>query len=309
MSTVPEMFVDWAPLGSRAESIHWAVGVFDGLHLGHAQVVASAAAAQKLGGGRLGVLTFQNHPATLFSPEKTPRMIVSEVDEKLALLGNLGVDIVLNLPFTQELASLPASVFIERLMAVAPIASISVGEGWHFGAGREGNVAYLRILGEKYGFKVYEVPPFCIDGLRVSSTGIRAAIECGEVALVERYLGRRLGFEAEVIHGRELGRTIGVPTANLAWRPSCCLPWGVYRVVVAYEGAWYRGLANWGLRPSVEAEGVEPLCEVHLFDFDQDLYGKRLRVEFCDFLREERKFASFDELKEQIMKDLREGRQ
>lgn len=309
MSKIPEMFVDWAPLGSRAESIHWAVGVFDGLHLGHAQVVASAAAAQKLGGGRLGVLTFQNHPSTLFAPAKAPRMIVAAVEEKLALLGNLGVEIVLNLPFTQELAALSARVFIERLMAVAPIASISVGEGWHFGAGREGDVAYLRMLGEEYGFRVYEVPPFCVDAVRVSSTGVRVAIERGDVALVERYLGRRLGFEGEVIHGRELGRTIGVPTANLAWKPSFRLPWGVYRVSVAYEGAWYRGLANWGLRPSVEAEGVEPLCEVHLFDFNQDLYGKRLRVEFGAFLREERKFSSFEELKQQIMKDLQEARQ
>jgi riboflavin kinase/FMN adenylyltransferase len=207
--------------------------------------------------------------------------------------------------FDQDFASQAPGDFIRSLAEQCqPLRTICVGEDWAFGRQRIGNVEFLREKGEEMGFSVLAVPPVQIDGQTVSSTLIRRAVEAGEMDIAERFLGRPYTILGTVVRGKQLGRSIGFPTANLKAHNEQFPPNGVYAIRSRVESQWYRGVANIGVRPTVEKTSAGRLLEVHLFRFECDIYGQDIEVVFDRFLREERRFANLEDLKVQIVQDI-----
>jgi riboflavin kinase/FMN adenylyltransferase len=278
-------------------SLHLALGVFDGVHVGHQAVIKRTVDAAARDGGKSFVVTFSPHPIRVIAPEKAPASLLATLDEKAAVVKALGVDGLLVIHFDMAFASMAAEDFIRKI-CVGNVRTIAVGVDWRFGSNRSGDVAMLRKIGEELGFRLEAVQPVMWDGERISSTRIRQAIRDGSFAAAGEMLGRPYELSGIVIEGRKLGRKIGFPTANLRLG-ECQLPAdGVWAVKV--DGS-LNGVANLGMRPTVN--GTERLLEVHLFDFCGDLYGKELRIRFVQFLRPEKKFGSVGELREQIAKD------
>lgn len=307
----------FSELSRFREPIHWAMGVFDGLHIGHRAVVESAVREARKSGGLAGVLTFENHPLTCLRPESAPLRLWGNEQDKTNLLREWGIDLELSLSFDRELAAMSPDSFIETLGAFgesgasgspSSLASISVGEDWRFGSGRAGNIDFLRKKGAELGFHVEAVPHVFWNGERVSSTRIRQAIAAGDMDAAATMLGRPYAIEGVVIHGRELARQLGFPTANIRPLNGQLPPLGVYAVRVCIDGEQYAGMANLGVRPTVEQDGGETLLEVHLFDWKGDLYGREIAVECIRFLRAEKKFDSLDSLKNQIAEDAKMAR-
>lgn len=291
--------------------IHWAMGVFDGLHTGHHAVIGSAVNEARKCGDLAGVLTFDTHPLTTIRPEAAPRRIFSGEREKMAFLEQLGIDIVLSLPFNAALASMSAREFLDSLQSADNLAGISVGCDWKFGHDRSGDVDFLRVRAEQDGFSICPIPPVERDGCRVSSTEIRHKITSGDLNAASRLLGRPYTLSGPVIHGRELARTLGVPTANIRPGNEVLPPFGVYavRTILPDKQNPVPSIANLGQRPTVEQPGTgEILLEVHLFDWQGDLYGQELTVECIAFLRPEKRFPSVNALRAQIGADCQKAR-
>ena len=289
-------------LAAQDGPLHLALGVFDGVHLGHRAVIARAVEAARNQGGKAFVVTFDPHPIRVIAPEKAPASLLATLDEKAAVLKALGVDGLLVIHFDMAFAKMDAEEFVRKLLA-ADVRTVAVGEDWRFGSKRSGDVAMLRRMGGELGFQLEAVPPVMWDGERISSTRIRQAIRDGNFDAVEEMLGRPYELAGTVIEGRKLGRGLGFPTANLRLGERQTPRDGVWAVRVDGDR---EGVVNLGTRPTVD--GSERLLEVHLFDFSGDLYGKELRVSFGKFLRAERKFDSVDELRQQIGKDAEEAR-
>jgi riboflavin kinase/FMN adenylyltransferase len=283
------------------QPLHLALGVFDGVHVGHRAVIQAAQASARETGGSWGVVTFDPHPIRVLAPERAPRQLLASLDHKARLLERMGAEFLLALSFDRSLAALSARDFLGLLQQGGAIASISVGEDWRFGKGREGDVAFLRNMGEEHGFIVNALPPVMHEGERISSTRIRQSIRDGALANAAAMLGRPYGIEGVVIKGQQLGRTIGFPTANLALGEEQLPPDGVWAVHVTCGSDHWHGVANLGMRPTVD--GTQRVFEVHLFDAAPELYGKTLEVEFAHYLRGERKFDSLEALKAQIEQD------
>jgi riboflavin kinase/FMN adenylyltransferase len=233
--------------------------------------------------------------------------LLASLDHKARLLEKIHVDALLALPFTREFAQISATDFIESLVRHQHVTTIAVGEDWRFGKGREGDVSFLRRIGEKLGFQVIALPPVMHQGERISSTRIRQSIRDGAMANAAEMLGRPYGIEGLVVKGQQLGRTLGFPTANIALGEEQLPPDGVWAVRGHGDGHAWQGVANLGNRPTVD--GLTRVFEVHLFDHDSDLYGKMLEVEFVKHLRPEQKFPSLDALREQITKDVTDARE
>ena len=289
-------------LADQEGPLHLALGVFDGVHKGHQEVIDRAVRAAKKDGGKAFVVTFSPHPIRVIAPDKAPSSLLATLDEKAAVMKGLGVDGLLAIPFDKEFAKMPAEEFVTRICR-ADIDSIAVGEDWRFGSKRLGDINLLREMGERLGFKLDAVSPVMWDGERISSTRIRQAIRDGNFKAVENMLGRAYEVSGTVIEGRKLGRKLGFPTANLQLGKLQAPKDGVWAVVVDGDRP---GVANLGMRPTVA--GQERLLEVHLFDFSGDLYGKTIRVRFVKHLREEMKFGSLEELQDQISRDVIEAR-
>ena len=289
-------------LAAQDGPLHLALGVFDGVHVGHRAVIARAVEAARKEGGKAFVVTFDPHPIRVIAPEKAPASLLATLDEKAAVLKALGVEGLLVIHFDMTFAKMDAEEFVRKLLA-ADVRTIAVGEDWRFGSKRSGDVAMLRRMGGELGFQLEAVPPVMWDGERISSTRIRQAIRDGNFDAVEEMLGQPYELSGTVIEGRKLGRGLGFPTANLRLGERQTPRDGVWSVKVDGER---KGVANLGTRPTVD--GGERLLEVHLFDFSGDLYGKELRVRFGKFLRQERKFGSVEELREQILRDAEEAR-
>jgi riboflavin kinase/FMN adenylyltransferase len=279
---------------------HLALGVFDGVHLGHQEVIGKALAAREREGGTCGVLTFDPYPIRVLAPEKAPRRLLASLDHKAEILGRMGVDFLLALPFDFERASQEAEEFV-REIAAAGVKTVAVGEDWRFGKGRRGDVALLRGLAGDLGFQLEALPPVMMDGERISSTRIRQAIRDGSMEAAARMLGRAYTVEGRVEEGRKLGRQLGFPTANVERGEEQFPPDGVWAVRARAGTRCLGGVANLGVRPTVDGE--QRVLEVHLFDFSGDLYGVILEVEFVSYLRPEQKFGSLDDLKAQIRRD------
>jgi riboflavin kinase/FMN adenylyltransferase len=288
-----------------------AIGVFDGVHLGHQEVIRGALDFSEKHGGSAVVMTFDPHPMKVLRPEAAPRLLCS-TRHKLRILEQLGVAHTLVVPFDHEMARTSAKQFVDSLtIACRPLGFVSVGYTWAFGKGREGNIHQLMELGEANGFGVYGVPAVQVGGQVVSSTLIREAVRAGDFAQAKKLLGRDYTVLGKVVKGKQLGRQLGFPTANVAVENEELPPSGVYAVKVRSSESGVRswnGVANLGLRPTVDANASERSLEVYLLDFDGDLYETEMEVAFVKLLREEKKFSGLDQLKAQIARDVAEAR-
>lgn len=297
------IYREFKELKGVSSPVHWAMGMFDGLHLGHAGVIAAAVEGAARDGGIAAVLTFRTHPLARVRPESVPPAIMAVDAEKFALMEELGVKMVLTLEFSSRLASLSPEEFIKELCSSCRVAEIAVGEDWHFGRGRAGDVGTLRLLASRYGFRVTAVPPILRAGERVSSTRIREAVRAADFLQAAEMLGRPYRWKGTVLHGRQLGRLLNYPTANMKPGSGVQPSHGVYAVRAWVNGVEYGGVANLGVRPTVEGDAGELLLETHLFGQPGDIYGQKMEVEPVRFLRAEAKFPSLEELKSQLALD------
>ena len=284
--------------------VHLAIGMFDGVHLGHRAVVQEAVDAARAAGGLGAVLTFWPHPSKLFRPEQPTRMIQTGVEKARRLFG-LGVDVVITEPFTAGLAALPAGEFLPWLQRRLPhLVAIYVGENFRFGQGRLGDAAALAEQGRAAGVAVFTAPRVSLEGEPVSSTRIRALLETGEMAAANARLGAPYVAEGVVTPGKRLGRTLGVPTLNIPWAPELRPRHGVYAVRVNGPrlSRPLPAVANYGVRPTVE-NTAEPRIEAHVLVPCPLGEGDTVTVEWLQFLRPERRFSGLDELRAQIARD------
>ena len=285
-------------LAALGEPLHLALGVFDGVHLGHQAVIQRAVDAARRDGGLAGLLTFDPHPIRVIAPAKAPASLLATLDHKARIVSGLGVGLFIPLHFDAEFAAMEASEFIRRLTA-APVRTIAVGEDWRFGHNRSGDVAFLANEAKPRGFQLEAVPPVMFEGDRISSTRIRQAIRDGNLTAAAGMLGRPYSVSGEVNAGDQLGRTIGFPTANIPTGDAQLPPGGVWAVRVSgVDGRTWNVVANLGTRPTLG--GSEQRLEAHLFGFSGDLYGRNLDVEFVKHLRPEMKFPSLEALRHQI---------
>ncbi len=298
------------PAAPPSAPLHLALGMFDGVHVGHQAVIGLAVAAAKAAGGSAGVLTFWPHPSRLFRPEAATPML-QEATAKAERLRGLGVDTVVTQEFDAAFARIEAADFLPWLQRRFPgLAAVYVGENFRFGRGRAGDVAQLQAAGHAAGIPVVAAPRIQRDGEPVSSTRIRGLLAEGRMAEVNRLLGWTYAAEGNVQPGKRLGRTIGFPTLNLPWQPEAAPRLGVYAVRVS-GAAGAEGLpavANYGLRPTVE-QTVVPRIEAHVLGVCPFGEGARLKVEWLHFLRPEMKFAGLPELRAQIARDVQAARE
>ncbi|WP_299584230.1 bifunctional riboflavin kinase/FAD synthetase [uncultured Microbulbifer sp.] len=292
------------------------IGSFDGVHLGHQAIIAQLqqrALEQSLPSV---AIIFEPQPHEFFSAEKAPARLM-RFKEKVLALFNAGVERVLCLQFNETLRGLSAEAFIQRILLDGlGIRHLVVGDDFRFGCDRSGDFGLLREIGAQSGFTVEDTATLQVGGARVSSTRIREALQIGDFDLAEALLGRPYQITGRVAPGRALGRQLGAPTANVRLHRYRSPLVGVYTVrTTATDGTEIAkgrreldGVANVGFRPTVEGEGARPLLEVNLFDFDGNLYGRELAVEFCHQLRNEEKFASLDILKARIAEDIDNAR-
>ncbi len=284
-----------------------AIGVFDGVHLGHQAVIRQAQERAAQREATLVLMTFDPHPMRVLRPGSVPKLLCA-TEHQVLILERLGVTHLLLCPFDEAFAQTPAEDFVRQLVACCRrLDSIFVGESWHFGARRGGDIQLLRRMGAEAGFEAFGVQPVTLDGKVISSTLIRQAVEQGGFVTAKYLLGRDYTVLGTVIEGRKLARQLGFPTANLDVHNEQLPPAGVYAVQALVASTWHQGVANLGRRPTV-AEADDLSLEVHLFDFDADLYGHLVEVRFVKHLREEKKFVGLDELKAQIARDSEEAR-
>lgn len=286
--------------------LHLAVGMFDGVHLGHRAVLDAAVHSALRTGGIAAALTFDPHPSRLLRPDKAVSLL-QPVAVKVDRMLLTGLSRVITQNFTKEFAAIPAEDFVANLQRSLPqLSTIYVGENWRFGRGRAGNVKLLNESASKLGLSVFSAPRVNLDGHPISSTRIRAALVEGELDQVNRLLGYAYRSQGVVRDGRKLGRTMGFPTLNLPWAPECRPKLGVYAVEVQLEGEdrIWQGVANYGVRPTVEAKSeTEPVLEVHLFEIPPFGTGAKLRVDWVAFLRSEKRFDDIEPLRDQITMD------
>lgn len=281
--------------------VHWAMGFFDGVHRGHRQVIESADTP----GALRGVLTFAEHPLAVLAPQRQPRLITPLAVQKRALMAELGVEVMLELPFTPELAALEPQNFLDALRRPCPMAGISVGRNWLFGRGGVGNAAFVEAYAALHGLHACVQDMAEYEGERICSSRIRQVLEAGNLPAAEAMLGHVFSVAGVVEHGQHLARQLGFPTANIEVHPQAVLPpAGVYEVQVMIAGSLHRGIANLGLRPTIQETRKVVRLEMHLPGWQGDLYGCLLRVELCRFLRPERRFDSVEELRAQIAADV-----
>lgn len=296
-------------LGRPTRKVCLAIGVFDGVHLGHQQVIRQTISDAQQHEATPVIVTFDCHPNAVVAPERTPAMIYP-IWKKLAVLEGLEVETTLLLHFDKAFSEIPAETFVRQLVAnMGGVQSISVGSTFTFGHKRSGNVALLKKLGEELHFSVHGLAAVALDGERVSSTRIRDAIFKGELDAVSQMLGRNYSLCGNIIEGDRLGRTLGFPTANLDVTGLALPPRGVYAVHAKAEGKIHRAVLNIGFRPTVKSPRPEVRAEAHLLEFHGDLYGKPMEITFVRKLRDEQKFPSIDGLKSQIKSDIAQARE
>lgn len=282
-----------------------AIGVFDGVHLGHRYLLSQLRESAQREALLAGVVTFRQHPLEVLSPGEGPPHL-TEVAERTCLLEKVGADFVVALTFTHELAGLSAREFVLLLKEHLRMRGLVIGPDFAMGRGREGNAASLSRLGEELGFSVIVIPPKVV-GEVVSSTAIRSALAEGDIERVTGLLGRRFAVSGVVTTGTGRGAGLGFPTANLDVDAKQALPpEGVYATWAYGEGEAHQAMTNIGRNPTFGEN--ERTVEVLLLDFRGDLYGRRVRVEFVQRLRDEKKFDSVDDLKRQIAQDVEQGR-
>jgi riboflavin kinase/FMN adenylyltransferase len=282
------------------------IGNFDGVHHGHQLLLAHLNAKSDELSSPSTLITFEPLPREYFAGSVKPGRL-TRFREKVTLLARTGLDRMLCLPFNEQLAQVTASTVIEDfLVRQLGVRYVVVGDDFRFGRGREGDYTMLKRGGDRFGFDVSHIGTLTFDHERVSSTRVREALGAGDIRLAEKLLGHRFFVMGHVVYGRQLGRQLGVPTANIPLHRYRAPLEGVFAVTVTGLDRPYDGIANVGVRPTIG--GNEPLLEAHLFDFSGDVYGELLTVTFRHKLRDERQFSGLDALKAQIARDIDEAR-
>lgn len=284
-----------------------ALGNFDGVHLGHQELIRQAVARAKEKGLKAAVFTFSNHPKDLLPKEKKVKNILVKADKE-KIIESLGVDYLFNVPFTKEIMTMSPQDFVEQLLIGRfNMKSAFCGFNYHFGFKAQGNPQVLREMGAVRGYEVTEIPPYKIKGDVVSSSLIRTLIASGQVEKCETYMGRNYYIGGEVVVGNRLGKKLGFPTSNLVIDPSMVTPPnGVYVTYCDYNGVRYPSVTNVGIKPTIGHYNKN--VETHIFNFDKELYGKQITVEFLKKTRDEVKFDNVTDLSEQILRDCRDAK-
>jgi riboflavin kinase/FMN adenylyltransferase len=291
-------------LKSGNRKVCLAIGFFDGVHLGHQQIIRQTIADAQQHEAVALVVTFDRHPNTVVAPHRVPPLIYS-LPQKLRAISSLDVDTLLLLHFDQSFSEQTGEQFIRRLARdLGKLQSLCVGANFVFGFKRSGDVALLKRLGAELKFTVHGMASLALDGQAVSSTRIREAIRAGDLDAAGQMLGRAYAIAGPVVAGDKQGRQLGFPTANIDAQGLALPPTGVYAVRAQTGGKAHRAALNIGYRPTFQPESPRLCVEVHLVDFEDDLYGKEIEVTFVEKLRDERKFSSVLELQQQIAKDV-----
>jgi len=279
-------------------------GTFDGVHVGHVKIIKRLVEITKKIGGESVLLTFWPHPRVIVSPSNDDIKLLTTIDEKSEIIAKLGIDHLVILPFTREFSELSSEQYIEDILTKGLGTKVLViGYDHRFGKNREGGIDYLLKHSDRFKIKIEEIPRQEIENITISSTKIRNAIINGKVQIANELLGRPYSFSGHVVKGRQLGRTIGFPTANVQVQKNYKLipKNGVYACKIILRNQEYKGIMNIGNRPTVD--GIGRTQEVHIFDFNDDIYGEILKVEIIEFIREEIKFDSIEKLVTQIKLD------
>ncbi|MDA0714039.1 MAG: bifunctional riboflavin kinase/FAD synthetase [Bacteroidetes bacterium] len=286
------------------------IGTFDGVHHGHRIILQRIMEIAKKEGGQSVLLTFHPHPRSVVN-ESNSLSLLNTLEEKLELLEEVGLDHVIVMPFTKSFSRMSALEYVRDLLVnTIKVHCLVVGYDHHFGRNREGDIKVLKEYAELFDFRLEEIPAQTIDEVKISSTKIRTALRQGDVEKASEYLGYAYYFSGTVVHGDALGRTLGFPTANILPDDEEKLIPGQAVYAVQVEGPDWRsaGMTNIGLRPTIGGLNESPRIEVNMFDRNEDLYGKVLKVHFIQKLREEMKFPSTKELTEQLGKDRDEAK-
>jgi riboflavin kinase / FMN adenylyltransferase len=285
------------------------IGSFDGVHQGHQYLISNLVNSAHQAGALAMAMTFQPHPAVVLRGLNTPYFL-STPEEKLEQLASLGLDAVITLEFTREFANHTAPEFIQMLTSAVRLKQLWVGKDFALGKDRVGNLDYLADLGRQMGWMINSLPPMEKDGVKISSSLIRCKLKEGDIAGVNELLGRSYSVAGEVTHGEGRGHLLGFPTANVQVPYMRLLPArGVYACKVELDDAVYKTVANIGLRPTFTDGQAISRLEAHILDYSGDLYHRKIRVEFIQRLREEKKFTSVQELMDQVQTDIRHARQ
>lgn len=283
-----------------------ALGCFDGVHIGHRAVISETVNIAKQSGIQSAVWCFEAPPKNFFIKNSAP--LITTPSEKIALISELGVDVAVCVPFDTDIGSLtPDEFFFEILIKRMHTAHVVCGSNYTFGKNGIGNAEYLSELCQKNGIGFTSIGHICVDGISVSASAIREMVKRGNITDASLLLGRPYSISGTVIDGNHLGRTLGFPTANLALRDGCVVPKnGVYLTKAYIDGVERFGITNVGKHPTVPTENI--LAETYVFDFDSDIYGKKLRLEFLEFIRNEKTFASLKELSAQVQLDIEKAK-
>ena len=285
-----------------------AIGMFDGVHLGHQQVLRQAIENSHRHEARSVAVTFDRHPANVIAPGRTPALLQT-LAQRLRAIESLGIDATLLIKFDEAFSRKPGAEFVRELAdGFGAIHSICVGANFAFGHKRDGNVELLRTLGQTLGFHVHGLQAVSLDGQAVSSTRIRAAVKDGHLDAAGQMLGRTFAIEGTVIEGERQGRELGFPTANLETDGLVLPPNGVYAAHARLDQATHRAVLNIGLRPTLASPEPTLQLEAHLLDFNGELYGQAMEIELVERLRDEQRFDSTDELATQISRDIERAR-
>ncbi len=280
------------------------IGTFDGVHLGHQEILKKVVEEANSNEGKSILITFWPHPRFILKKDADDLKLLSTFKEKVRLLESLGLDYVIKIPFTPKFSNLSADEFV-RTILVDQIGTkkLYIGYDHRFGNNREGDIQFLKGQSSKYGYEVFEIPRQDIDDIGISSTKIRNALHEGDIRLSHTLLGRNYSIKGLVVQGEKVGREIGFPTANIQIdKEYKLLPGdGAYAIIAELDGNKFEGMLNIGFKPTVN--GSQRTIEAHLFNFDENIYGREITIEFVQSLRKEKKFNSLNELKLQLEKD------
>lgn len=280
------------------------VGTFDGVHLGHGRIFQRMINLAKDCDGETVVVTFHPHPRLVIHPDSKDLKFINNRERKNKLIEGYGIDHLVIIPFTQEFAKTSARTFIEKILFdQIGICQLVVGYDHHFGKNREGSFDELLVLADELGFKVEKIPVQDIDNIAISSTKIRSALKDGEIKKANTLLGYEYSITGEVVEGNKIGRKIGFPTANieLKYEYKLITAIGVYACRVQWKDKMFLGMGNIGYRPTINNSDLT--IEVHIFDFDEEIYGDTITIFFVDRIRDEVKFKDLEALKEQLSCD------
>lgn len=278
-----------------------ALGSFDGLHIGHRKLIEKTVRLSKENYAESMVITFKNHPLSIINPKIAPKLLISNEKKKI-ILKNMNVDILNLIPFDEKFMKVSPEDFIYKIISLYNVSGVIVGFNYRFGYKNMGDVELLKALSRRMGFKLFVIDPVSYNGKIASSSYVRNLIESGEIETANNILTRSYSLSGEVIHGRQIGRTLNFPTANLGCDNKFLIPkGGVYYTNVKVNNGFYKGITNIGVNPTVNGRKLS--IETNLLDFDDDIYGKDMTLYFISRIRSEKKFESVKGLEKQLQKD------